>query len=84
MICFTARSDDRGLFSGIGANRAFIVIMLVILFVQLLMLYFGGSTFRCVPLTFSELTTVILLSATVLPVDWFRRIFVLLAAARAQ
>ncbi|MBE6673313.1 MAG: calcium-translocating P-type ATPase, PMCA-type [Ruminococcaceae bacterium] len=84
MICFTARSDDRGLFSGIGANRAFIVIMLVILFVQLLMLYFGGSTFRCVPLTLSELTTVILLSATVLPVDWFRRIFVLLAAARAQ
>lgn len=82
LICFTARSDDGGLFSGIGSNRMFIVIMSVIATVQMLMLYFGGATFRCVPLSFGQLLPVILLSLTIFPVDWFRRVFTFLSRAR--
>ena len=84
MICFTARSEDRGLFTGLRANKAFIIIMLVIVLVQVLMLYFGGATFRCVPLAPRELFIVILLSLTVLPVDWFRRMFLILNQTRKQ
>lgn len=78
-ICFTARSDGRGLFSRISQNKVFIVIMATIVCVQLLILNFGGATFRCVPLSVKELLTVVLLSSTILPVDFIRRFFVLLS-----
>ena len=78
LICFTARSDGRRLLSGIGKNKPFIWIMTAIFAVQILMLYFGGSTFRCVPLTLKELLIVLAFSLTVLPVDGMRRLFALL------
>lgn len=74
-ICFTARSERGGLFFGIGKNKPFLWIMGTIFAVQMLMLYFGGSTFRCVALSPKELMITILFSLTILPVDFMRRLF---------
>ena len=72
--CFSARSERLWLFSGIGKNRPFSLIMLLISAVQIAMIYFGGDMFRCVPLTVRELSLAFSLAATVIPFDIMRRI----------
>ena len=74
--CFSARSERLWIFYNIGKNRAFIFIMLLISAVQVAMIYFGGSLFRCVPLTAHELLTALALSISVLVFDMIRRIAV--------
>ena len=72
---FTARSDRAFIFFGILKNRIFLTIMSVITAIQILIVYFGGTLFRSMPLTITELLSVILLSLTVLVFDSIRRIF---------
>ena len=72
---FTARSDRAFIFFGILKNRIFLTIMSVITAIQILIVYFGGTLFRSMPLTIPELLSVILLSLTVLVFDSIRRIF---------
>ena len=48
--------------------------MLLISFVQIAMIYFGGEIFRCVPLEIGELMLSITLAITVIPFDFIRRI----------
>ena len=72
--CFSARSERLWIFSGIGKNRAFSLIMLLITAVQIAMIYFGGEMFRSVPLTLRELSLAFSLAATVIPFDILRRI----------
>lgn len=69
-----ARSERMWIFSGIGKNKLFILIMSFIAAVQVLMIYYGGAVFRTVPLTLSEFVPVILLSASVVVFDFLRRI----------
>ncbi len=69
-----ARSDRLWIFSNIGKNKPFAVIMLFISLIQVLMIYFGGSVFRTVPLTWEEFLPVILLSASVVVFDFLRRV----------
>ena len=71
--CFLARCSRLWLLSNIGKNKPFILIMLLICMIQIGMIYFGGSLFRCVPLLTHELSFVILLSSTVIPFEMFRR-----------
>ena len=80
--CFNARSERLNVFSNIGKNKPFVVIMLLISAIQVLMVYFGGEIFRCAPLTFRELLNVILLSSSVIPFDMIRRIFKKLSAKK--
>ncbi|MBQ9467865.1 MAG: calcium-translocating P-type ATPase, PMCA-type [Clostridia bacterium] len=68
-ISFTARSERMNLLSGLTQNRSFAAIMSFITVVQLIMLYFGGKTFRCVGMNIRTLATVAVLALTVLPVD---------------
>lgn len=72
--CFAARSERLWMLSNIEKNKPFIFIMLLISFIQLLMIYFGGSLFRCIPLTAKELGVVISLAFSVIPFDIIRRI----------
>lgn len=74
--CLSARSDRLRLLAGIGKNRTFMIIMAAIALIQLGMIYFGGALFRAYPLHVSELWRVVLLSATVIPFDICRRVFV--------
>ena len=73
--CFGARCERLFVFSNIEKNKAFIFIMILISVIQIGMIYFGGSLFRCTPLSPRELLAVILLSFSVIPFDFIRRIF---------
>jgi calcium-translocating P-type ATPase len=73
--CFCARSERMSLFSGIGRNKGFLLIMLFICCVQILMIYFGGTLFRTTPVAARDLAAVIAMSLTVIPFDFLRRLF---------
>ena len=72
--CFSARCSRLWLLSNIGKNKPFIFIMLLICFIQICMIYFGGAVFRCVALAPHELSFVILLALTVVPAEMIRRL----------
>ena len=73
--CFGARCSRMWILSDIGKNKPFGFIMIFISVIQILMIYFGGSVFRTVPLTLREVLTVIAISFSVLPFEMIRRIF---------
>lgn len=70
---FNARTHRLNLFAHLKENKVFIVIMLFIVIVQILLIYYGGSMFRTAGLTTNEFIVMILLSSTVIPVDWVRK-----------
>ena len=72
--CFLARCSRLWLLSNISKNKPFIFIMLLISVIQILLIYFGGEIFRCVPLQSNELSFVILLAMTVIPFEMIRRL----------
>lgn len=72
--CLLARCERMWIFSNLSKNKAFIVILLFVSIIQISMIYFGGSFFRCVPLTAKELGFVFILSLTVFVFDLFRRV----------
>lgn len=72
--CFVSRSERLWILSDIGKNLSFVIIMLGICIIQILMIYFGGEVFRCVPLSGGELLFTLTLALTVIPFDCIRRI----------
>ena len=64
------------IFSNIGKNKPFILIMLLISVIQIFMIYFGGELFRSTPLLVRELIMVIITASLIIPIDILRRIFV--------
>ena len=72
--CLLARSSRLWLMSNISKNKPFVFILMLISVIQIFMIYFGGSLFRCVPLLPKELSFVILLSMTVVPFEMIRRL----------
>ena len=46
-----------------------------IFIVQLILIYYGGDLFRTAGLTLKELEIMIVIAFTVIPIDWFRKIF---------
>lgn len=73
--CFNARTHRLNLFSHLLKNRIFILIILFIVIVQVLLIYYGGNLFRTVGLNFKEFYIMVLLAATVIPIDWLRKIY---------
>ena len=71
--CFNCRCDRMNMLNGIGGNPTFIFIMLLILIVQLVFVYLGGSVLRTIPLAASELGYTLLLSLSVIPFEFIRR-----------
>ena len=69
-----ARTHRLHIFANIFKNKVFIFVMIFIISVQILLIYYGGSLFRTSGLTLRELLFTILLAATVIPVDWLRKI----------
>ena len=70
---FNARTVRINLLANIIKNKVFLFTILFITIVQLILIYFGGELFRTAGLTLSELEIMILISATVIPVDWLRK-----------
>ena len=73
--CFNSRSERMWLFSNIGKNKPFLLIMTAISVIQIGMVYYGGNTFRTAPLSFREFLNVILIASSVVIFDLIRRIF---------
>ena len=72
--CFNARTPRLNLLSNLEKNKAFIIIILFIIIVQLYLIYYGGDLFRTYGLTRKELGITIVIAATVIPVDWLRKL----------
>ena len=72
---FNARTNRLNLLANIFKNKIFLIIISFILIVQILLIYYGGNLFRTAGLTYSEFFIMILLSATVIPVDWLRKFY---------
>ena len=72
--CFVARCERLWILSNITKNTGFVLIMFAISAIQIMMIYFGGDIFRCVPLTFRELWFVISIAFLIIPFDIMRRV----------
>lgn len=73
--CFNARTDRLNILAGLSQNPGFCFIMAAILGVQILFVYIGGSILRTTPLTSEELGCTFLLSLTVFPVEFIRKVW---------
>ena len=65
-----ARTNRLNLFANILKNKVFIIIFSIISIIQIYLIYFGKDVFRTYGLTFYELMYVLLLSLTVIPVNF--------------
>lgn len=72
---FNARTVRLNLFCHLFRNPVFMIIMLFVIIVQVLLIYFGGDLFRTAGLTIKELFTTLCFAATVIPVDFLRKLF---------
>ncbi len=71
---FNARTHRLNLLAHLHKNRSFIFIMLLVIAVQIILIYFGGTLFRTAGLQWPQLRLVLLLSLTVIPVDFLRKL----------
>ena len=72
--CFNARTSRINVLSHLTKNHMFIFIILFICVVQIIMIYYGGSMFRTIPLSLKEFLIMLAFSFTVVPVDVLRKI----------
>ena len=71
-----ARTTRLNILANISKNKPFIFIFVGITMVQIYLIYYGGDLFRTYGLTVKELLFVILLSLSVIPFDWLRKILI--------
>ena len=72
-IALCTRTERINPLANIRKNAAFMLIMPVVAAVQLLIIYFGGEVFRCVPLDSHELLMCAIFAFTVIPADTIRK-----------
>ncbi len=73
--CFNARTDRIALFSGLGKNKVFLVIMPTVLAIQIAFTYFGGDVLRTTPLLPHEMNIAFLMALLVFPAEFLRKLF---------
>lgn len=71
---FNVRTKRINIFAGMLSNKMFTIIMLLIGITQIILIYFGGSIFRTCSLSIPHLLIIILLSASIIPVDIIRKL----------
>lgn len=72
---FNARTNRLNLLANLSKNIVFILTIIFICSVQCYLIYHGGNLFRTYGLKLKELTLVILLAMTVIPVDFLRKLY---------
>ncbi len=70
---FNARTSRINIFANITKNIPFIAIIFLIVIIQIVLLYGGGSTFRTYGLTWKEFSIMLLFASSVLPIDILRK-----------
>ena len=73
---FNARTKRINLLSNLTKNIVFLITFILIIIIQIYLIYFGGDLFRTYGLTVKELLFVILLSLSVIPFDWLRKLLI--------
>ena len=73
---FNSRTHDVNPLSYMSLNKPFIFIMILCTVAQVFLIYFGGNVFRTQPLDLVHFVVVILLAATIFPVDMLRKLFI--------
>ena len=71
---FNARTTRINIFSNINKNKVFILLFLCISIVQIYLIYYGGSLFRTYGLNIKELSFVLILSLSIIPLDLLRKV----------
>lgn len=71
---FSARTHRLNILANIKKNKVFILIISFVIIMQVYLLYKGGSLFRTNGLTIKEFIIMLLLSLTVIPIDFIRKI----------
>ena len=71
---FNARTYRVNILSNILRNKVFILVIAFIVIIQLYLIYYGGTIFRTAGLTIYELLVTILISFSVIPIDFIRKI----------
>lgn len=79
---FCARTERLKLTAGLMKNRSFVSVMALTAAIQLLIIYFGKSVFRTVPLTLRDLVTTFILSLSVFPADFVFKIICSLKSSK--
>ncbi len=76
-ICnsFNARSQRLNIIGNITKNKVFLITIAFIIIVQIYLIYNGGDLFRTYGLHAKEFAFVLLLSFTVIPVDFIRKLY---------
>lgn len=72
-IAMCTRTPRINILANITKNRAFLIIMPAVAIMQLIIIYFGGEIFRCIPLTAHELLLCAFFAITVIPADTIRK-----------
>ena len=71
---FNARTDRLNILGNITKNKVFLIITLFIVITQIIMIYYGGTIFRTSGLNIKEFIIMLLISITVIPIDFLRKI----------
>ena len=71
---FNARANGINLLRGLFKNKAFIIIMSVIIVSQFLIIFYGGGIFRTVPVDWGYIAFAGILALSILPAEMFRRV----------
>ncbi len=71
---FNARTHRLNIFANLHKNKAFLSVVAIIVIVQLIMIYYGGTIFRTTGLTIKELNITLFLSSLVIPFDFLRKL----------
>ena len=72
---FNARTHRLNLLAHLRKNVVFLIVILFICTVQCYLIYHGGDLFRTYGLTAFEFALVLMLSFTVIPIDFFRKYY---------
>ena len=73
---FNARTEKINLFEHIGENKKFIIVMGIIFIIQIIMITFGGSLLRTVPLSLVEWLFITLSSFVIILSDLIRKVLI--------
>jgi calcium-translocating P-type ATPase len=71
---FNARTEGLNLFEHITENRNFLIVVILIFFLQTSFTYFGGEVLRTVGLTLEEWFYVLAFAITIIPLDLTRKL----------
>ncbi|MBO5096041.1 MAG: calcium-translocating P-type ATPase, PMCA-type [Bacilli bacterium] len=73
---FNARSTRLNIFANLKKNKVFLGMIIFITSVQIYLIYHGGDLFRTYGLTAKEFFFVLILAASVIPIDFLRKSYI--------